>query len=721
MTAHYSSDYHKLLIESNERLKELACINKTVSIVKENRPIAETLKRAVSFIPPAWQFPENTVARIVYDDIFFTSMGFIETKWTQKKSLKTLEGKIITVEVYYTLEFEEIFEGPFLKEERDLIDNITLILTNYINSYNSLELLKNNDSTQDILTDLSTQVFKPGNGKLIQRFINKHNYDRDVYHDLMPYKVKEILFVSNLYDAYSIEKEGRFTEHILGEYHQLNLASMPRITGVSYYDNVVELFQGRHFDLVIVMMGVDKKKPFEILKKIKEETVYTPVYLLLNSSYDIEYAEKQNVKEIFFDNVFVWNGDSKIFFAMIKLLEDKVNIDNDVHKALVPVIILVEDSPKYYSRVLPVLYNIILEQTRQQIEDVHADELYKVLKLRVRSKVLHAISLDQAKEYIDKYSNTLLCLITDVEYNSGGKADKEAGFKLIDYVRKFKVNVPILIQSGDPENHAKAYDIKTQFVNKHSETYLQDIRSFISFHIGLGNFIFRNTSGRQIAEAKSLKDFQAIIKTVPNETIEYHQNRNQFSLWLMTKGEIQVAKIISNLHVTEEIKGEEIRKAIIQAIGQYRVEKDKGRIVNFEETILDDETNIVSLSSGALGGKGRGLAFVNTLIYNFSLSNHIPGIKIRTPKTSIIGTDEFDFFIERNKLHELIHHETDYSVLRERFVEGELSFNLVKRLKLFLKHIKKPLAIRSSSLFEDSLSQPFSGVFETYLLPNNHL
>jgi hypothetical protein len=217
-----------------------------------------------------------------------------------------------------------------------------------------------------------------------------------------------------------------------------------------------------------------------------------------------------------------------------------------------------------------------------------------------------------------------------------------------------------------------------------------------------------------------MKEFETQLKQIPDETITYHAIKNHFSLWMMARGEIEIARITKPYKVTDFKNPAEIRNFLLKVIQKYKVEKERGRIVNFDEEALHEESNIVSLSSGALGGKGRGLAFVNTLIYNFNFSDIVPGINIRTPKTSIIGTDEFDFFINRNKLKQIISNETDYNVIRQKFVEGELSYDLVKKLKLFLKHIEKPIAIRSSSLLEDSLSQPFAGVFETYLLPNNH-
>ncbi|HBX53737.1 MAG: pyruvate, phosphate dikinase [Bacteroidetes bacterium RIFOXYA12_FULL_35_11] len=554
----------------------------------------------------------------------------------------------------------------------------------------------------------------------MQKFINKDYYERDVYHDLMPFKVKEILLVANLYDAYSIEKEGRFTEHILGEYHKLNLTSLPRITGISNQEDALELMKKKHFDLIILMMGTDKKAPFDLAKKIKTNFPYRAVYLLLNNDCDVALLEQNDIPITNFDKVFVWNGDSKIFFAMVKLLEDKINIENDVKVGVIQAILLVEDSAKYYSRYLPTLYNIILEQTQRLIEDVSSDELYKVLKLRARPKILHASTYEEAIAIYNDYKEVITCVISDVRFPKNGELYAEAGFDFIKHVKEHSSGLPVLLQSSDSENLKKAYELNALFINKNSESLLQDLKGFVIYHLGFGQFVFRTDEGRQLTVAKTMKEFEAQLKLIPDESIKYHALKNHFSLWMMARGEIEIARIIKPYKITDFTSAEELRNFLLKAIQKYKVQKERGKIVNFDEDALMEESNIVSLCSGALGGKGRGLAFVNTLIYNFNFSDIVPEINIRTPKTSIIGTDEFDFFISRNKLKSVISTETNYNITRQKFVEGELSYELVKKLKVFLKHIRKPLAIRSSSLLEDSLSHPFAGVFETYLIPNNN-
>ncbi|MCF8304085.1 MAG: pyruvate, phosphate dikinase [Bacteroidales bacterium] len=567
-----------------------------------------------------------------------------------------------------------------------------------------------------------TKVYKPSGSrkKLLQRFLNKNNQDRDIYHDLMPFKVKEILLVANLYDAYSIEREGRFSEHVLGEYYQLNLTSVPRITGVSSPEEVFEQLGSKHFDMVILMMGADKKTPLDLSVEIKKAYPYIPTFLLLNNNGDIEYCRRKSKELNSIDKVFVWNGESQVFFAMIKHVEDKINVENDTRIGLVRVILLVEDSAKYYSRYLPMLYNIVMEQTRRIIDDVSTDELYKVLKLRARPKILLAETYEDAANIINKYKDYMLCLISDVKFEMNGQENTSAGYELIKFAKDQIADLPTILQSSEQENASLAHKLRSTFINKNSESLMMDFKSFITHFLGFGNFIYRDKQGNQISTARSLKEFEKRLKTIPDESLLYHARRDHFSLWLMARGEIQAAKILNPSKVTDFEKTEDLRKYLIEVIQKFRNEQNKGKIIPFEENAIEDESNVVSLSGGSLGGKGRGLAFINTLINNYDFGQHVPDIHIRAPKTSVIGTEEFEYFLERNHLRDTIYNETDYPTIKEIFLNSRLTDTLVRRLKIILKHIKKPIAVRSSGLFEDSLMQPFAGIFDTYLLPNSH-
>ena len=713
---HITPEYHRLLHDQQERVKELSCINQTTYILKEGKPIEETLQQIVLLLPSAWQYPEYTEARIRYMGKSFETPEFAETPWKMFQEFDTIDNEKGFIEIVYTQEFSIESEGPFLKEERDLIANIASLITGYINSYKARDIIRMSQIPQEADVDPKSVSSR----KLLQKFLERHNAERDVFHDLQPFKVKEILLVANLYDAYSIEGEGRFSDLMLGEYHQLSLTSLPRVTGVSSEDEAFNKLRARHYDMVIIMMGVHKESPMVLCSKIKDKYPYLPTFLLLNNPADVPFVIKQRSLGVPFDNYFVWTGESKVFFAMVNLLEDKVNVDNDTKKGLTRVILIVEDSAEYYSSYLPMLYTLVMEQTKNLIEDVSTDELYKVLKLRARPKVLLASNWEDAVTLYNKYRDSLLCVISDMRFPMNGQIHDTAGFELIQNIKKESPNLPTVLQSSDPENASYAFRLKSNFINKNSESLMQDLKSFINYYLGFGHFVYRDNKGRQIAVAKSMKEFEAYLETVPEDSLAYHAMKNHFSLWLMARGEVKIAKLINPIKVSDFSSLKDLREFLIDIIRKRRQEANKGRVVNFEESAVIDETNVVSLAGGSLGGKGRGLAFINTLIYSFELGRLLPGINIKAPVTAIIGTDEFDMFMERNHLWDSVKEQKDFSILQKLFLEGNLSYTLEKELRIYLKHIEKPLAVRSSSLFEDSMSQPFSGIFGTYLLPNNN-
>jgi CheY-like chemotaxis protein len=716
----HQSGYERLRTETIERLKELSTINRTTTILKEGKPQNETLQQIAYILPDGWQYPEFTTARIIYGDQEFRSSEFKKTEWSQVQEFETIDNKNGSIEIFYSKSFPDADEGPFLREERDLITNLANIITGYLNSIKGKSVLKRfGYKIEDEKTSKEKEKCTITSMQLLHRFLNKNNYDRDIYHDLMPFKVKEILIVANLYDAYAIEKEGRFSEHIMGEYNKLNLTSLPRITGVSAEEEAFEQLQSKHFDMVIIMVGVDKIIPLKLTERIKKSFPYIPVFLLLNNNSDINYFETKKFP-LSYDRLFVWNGDSRIFFAMVKHVEDKINLENDTRIALVRYILLVEDSPMYYSRYLPMLYQIVMEQTKRIIDDVSTDDLYQVLKLRARPKILLASSFEEATEIYNKYSDYIFCLITDVKFNKEGALAENAGFDLVNYIRQENKEIPVIIQSSNTGYAEKASELKATFIDKSSENLVQEIKSFIMHYLGFGNFIYRDQYGKKLVEVKSLKEFEKHLKTIPKESILYHAKKDHFSMWLMARGEIQAAKILHPKKAHDFNDPEMIREYLISVIHKFRNEQNQGKVIPYEPMAVLDESNIVTLCDGAMGGKGRGLAFINSLIYNFDFSQYISHINLRTPRTSIIGTDEFEYFLNNNKLQYVIIDDLPYERIKELFLKGKLTPTLVKRLKEALKLLKNPLAIRSSGLFEDSLMQPFAGIFETYLLPNNH-
>jgi hypothetical protein len=709
-------DFYKLLAQSKERLKELAAINQAIAIIKEGKSIQDTLHQLCLILPDAWQFPEHTIVHIKYGQYEFQTSGFRETPWCQKQEFETIDGGLGFIEVFYTREFPTEAEGPFLKEERDLINNITNILTGYLNSIKGKDIIREVKVTQKRKPEGDTSTSK----RLLQRFINQHNVDRDIYHDLMPFKVKEILLISTLYDAYSIEKEDRLTDNILGEYSKLSLSTVPRITGVSNLDEALEKLDEKYFNMIIIMMGADTKTPLEMSKRIKSEYNYIPLYLLVNNSVIVNEMEKNPVTIASIDRVFVWNGDPKVFFTMIKLLEDRVNIENDTRIALTRVILLVEDSPKYYSRYLPLLYSSVLEQTKRIIEDVSTDDLYKVLRIRIRPKIILAGTYEEAIDFFTKYKNYMLCLISDVKFYKNNILDENAGVQLVSHVRKELPNLPIIIQSYEQTKEEMAYKLKVAFLNKNSEILMQEIKSFLSNFLGFGDFVFRDSLGNPLNIASTMEEFERALRNIPDESLLFHSQKNHFSMWLAARGEIQVARIIHPTTIEDFSGPEEIREYLLNTLKKYRQEKRRGKIVGFDTEWEVDESNIVSLADGSFGGKGRGLSFINTLIYTFDISQYTPNINLRTPRTSIIGTNEYESFMMRNGLYEKVFASTSYLQIQKHFLEAELSDQLKIRLDRLLQIYNRPLAFRSSGLLEDSIMQPFAGIFETYIIPNNH-
>ncbi len=641
-------NFQKLRAQTLERLKELATLNKTNQIIRENKSIEETLKHICMILPDGWQYPAFTGARIIFDDKIYLSPNFDISPWLQVQDFETIDGQKGSIEICYTKKFPVFDEGPFLEEERDLLLNLASIISGYINAQQAKTIIGKQPRKPESKPKESIQPIH--SRQLLQKFLNKNNSDRDIYHDLMTFKVKEILLISNLYDAYSIEREGRFSEHVLGHYHQLNLTAVPRITGVTTADEAFEVLRSKHFDLIIFMVSVDRNTPTELSRKIKKEFPYIPIYFLLNSNSEIAYFLNESKTSLSIDRIFSWNGDSNVFFSMIKMVEDRINTDNDTHVGLVRVILLVEDSPKYYSRYLPMLYKIVMEQTRRIIEDVSTDELYKVLRMRARPKILLASTYEEATKILTDYKEYMLCLISDVKFERNGTLDENAGVELVRFAKDLISELPTIIQSSDPENAQVAYRYKSTFIDKNSETLSQDFQSFITHYLGFGNFIYRDRFGKQIAQARTLKEFETNLRTIPPESLLYHARRNHFSLWLMARGEIRVAKIISPKKVSDYKNPEELREEIITMIQQFRNEQNTGKIIPFEEQAIADEKNIVSLTDGSLAVKGRGLTFISLLgLIITTFRNMFLKSISGTPKTSLIGTEEFQLFIERKQ------------------------------------------------------------------------
>jgi len=545
--------------------------------------------------------------------------------------------------------------------------------------------------------------------------------DRDIFQELMPNKVKEVLLFATLYDAYAIEREGQFSDKIFGEYLQLNLYAAPRFTSVNSQEDVAKIINQRHFDLVIVMAGVDKEMPLRIVEEINAAKPRIPILLLVNNNNDVRFFKIAASKIPVIDRVFVWNGNSNVFLAMIKYIEDKKNVARDTRLGSVRIILLVEDSIKYYSRYLPLLFASVMTQTQALVSDKSTDELHKIFKYRARPKVLLVSTFEEALQIIHEYKEYLLCVISDVKFAWNGGNDEDAGIELLKFVKQtLQYPIPLLLQSHDVSNAVRAQEIGAGFINKNSDTLSHDINVFINSNLGFGDFIFRNLKGEQIGVAKNFHEFEELLMKIPVDSFLYHGKTNDFSTWLVARGEINIAERLKPFKTEEFDDPSEIRDICLAVFADVKEKKNRGRIINFDPLLVKGNRYVVGMGRGSLGGKGRGMAFMCNMLENIDMKALMPGINIRMPATAIIGAIEFDKFLEANNLFDVAYHQTNYQVVRDAFLEASLSNSLKERLLQYVRQVNTPLAVRSSGLFEDSLLRPFSGVYATYLIPNNH-
>ncbi len=716
-------DFKQLMENKTEREKELGAINQTTKIISQGGDLDRSLKKIVNVITGSWQYPDHTVARIIYDDKEYLSDRFKESDWKQEQSFVTIENKEGKIEVFYLVAFPELDEGPFLKEERDLINNLATVVAGYINSIKGKDKLEqlSVDTEQSfqrrqVYTDVLQDKEKPLPS--IYDFFQKRAMDKYIYLDLMRFKIKEILFVASLYDAFILDYEEGFFKNIMGEVYKYGIFSIPRITKVTSSDEARSLVDKTRFDMVIIMPSSGMKESVKLANDIKTGDKNLSVFFLINRKDELKGLLEQQYYRKSIDKIFTWNGDSRIVFSMVKTTEDRINADNDTKVGNVCVILLVEDSPVYSSRFINALYSIVFDQVQYAIEE-ETNELDKISKIRLRPKILHASNYEEAVYYIDQYKDNLFWVVSDVEFEKNEQYNKQAGVQLINYLKKTKPGVPVLVQSSNPDNEGLSNKYNISFINKDTDNLTNELRSFVNENLGFGAFQFKNKKGETIDEALTLEEFRRKLLSVADDTVIYHSQNDHFSRWLLARGDIMIANLLKPIKHTDFEGISEFKGYFLETIEQYIEDKNKGKIINYEHTLTGKDKNILSLANGSLGGKGRGLAFIDTMINNMDDTEINQYIKLNTPKTAVIGTDEYEEFINRNDILNKIRDIEDDQSLKKIFSDGKLSEHLKGKLKTLLADFNKPMAIRSSSLFEDSLSQPFSGVFDTYILPNN--
>jgi len=550
---------------------------------------------------------------------------------------------------------------------------------------------------------------------------NLHNYKfKEIsFKHLMQNRVHNVLIICSNYDFYLLEEDGRIDEQIFTEYTSLNLRFPPNILHANSTKKALKVLESNNIQLVINWL--DKSiSSFEVANTVKGKYPQIPIVAL--SHYPKELQELLNKKKKHnIDYVFHWNGNTNIFISIIKLVEDSMNAERDINEIGVKAILLVEDTISFYTRYLPILYNILFKQTQTFIQE-RLNEHKKILSKRGRPKILLAQNYEDASNLFNKYKENILGVISDVTYLRNHIKDKQAGFYLLQHVRQYNNLFPVIIQSSDIDNEKKANENHAKFLHKHSETLGLELKNLITKYFSFGDFEFWNPKDKKvIRKTKDLKRFQKALSKVPLNSIVYHAKRNDFTKWLRARSLFPLAELFAKVEYEDFAKDKHIREFLTDAVKAFRIYRAKGIITKFDRKQYDSYQVFSRIGDGALGGKGRGLAFIDLFLKNYNLANKYKDISISIPRTVVLSTDVFEEFMESSSLYQFIATpHTDDEILTE-FISKPLPKWVYKDIKAFLNTVDFPIAIRSSSVLEDSLYQPFAGVFATYMVPNTNI
>jgi hypothetical protein len=523
--------------------------------------------------------------------------------------------------------------------------------------------------------------------------------------------------VASPYDAFILEEDGRLTEQILHEYLGMNLSYAPRVWQANTASYAMDLMSRRSVDLVIVMLRISDMDLITFGAQVKKQYKNKPIILLAFDESEIKQLPEDRDK--FIDNIFVWTGNASVFPAIIKYIEDTKNVKRDIRKGDVRSIIYIEDTPRYYSSILPLIYKETLFHTKQLI-DKSLNNTQRLLHMRGRPKVLLAQDYETAERYFKQYKNNVLGIISDIRFPKNRKLHPNSGILFANYVRNVESTMPILLLSNEKEALKLASEITPNVLNKKSSTLFSDLREFMINNFGFGDFIFKLPNGKIIGESSNVEELLEFFGAIPEESLNYHASNNHFSNWLAARGEFKLATQFRKLKSTDFKDINERRSHHINLIKSEQKIQHIEPVAEFIPNTKSSRANFMRIGTGSLGGKARGLAFANSYLGQVDLMEKYSEIKFRVPRGAVVCTDEFDRFMDVNNLWETALSLDDNKDLERIFLKGKLSRKLVETLKEYLKEVHFPLAIRSSSLLEDSQYQPLAGMYATYMLPNCH-
>ena len=546
--------------------------------------------------------------------------------------------------------------------------------------------------------------------------INEFRFRDTPFVELMNKRIYNVLFIASQYDMFILEDDGRVDEQIFNEYTSLNLSYAPRFTQVSSFDEAMIQMATNRFELVICMPNVESNDFFDLAKRIKKKYAPIPVVMLTPFSKTVSKVfEKDDLSGV--DYLFSWLGNSDLLLAIIKLIEDKMNVEDDVKTVGVQTILVVENSVRFYSSLLPLLFKYVLSESKEFSKEA-LNEHQQMMRMRGRPKILLARDYEEAIDLYEKYGDNMLGILSDVSFNRKGVKDKFAGKKLIEWVRQFDKTIPIILDSSETSNCELAEELGVEFIDKNSQTFPQDIRNKIRRNFGFGDFIIVDPhTKKEILRIKNLKDLQNTILKIPDDALYHHLSLNHFARFFYSRAMFPVAEMLSKIDVSEYGTMNDARELIYDAIVQYRTMKNMGVVAVFEKDRFDKYSYFARIGDDSMGGKGRGLAFMGYIVKKYPELNMFDNLPVTIPKTVVLCTDVFDEFMDTNKLYSFALSDISDEEILKHFLVAKLPERLEEDFLAFFQAISNPIAIRSSSLLEDSHYQPFAGIFSTYMIP----
>lgn len=537
------------------------------------------------------------------------------------------------------------------------------------------------------------------------------------YERLMPFQVRDILVVASAYDNFLFEEEGKFSDRLLTRYRELDLSSAPQIDHVTSGREALNQLRRRSYDLVVATPHIDDLTPAELGEEISRRHEGLPVVLLTFDRSDPEFLPREK-PFVGVDRVFLWTGDPRLFLAVVKGVEDAKNAPHDTEAGSVRVILLVEDSPAFYSSYLPILYAELLDQVASLLAD-RLNERERHYRMRARPKILLARTWGEGKALLRRYRDYLLGLVCDVRFPRSGRLDSSAGLDFIEEVREAIPDLPVLLQSSEPEHAELARELGASFADKNSRELLGELRAFMRDNFGFGPFVFRNPQGEELARAEGIRQMVEVLATVPGESLIHHAERNHFSIWLMARSEFELAHDLRPRRASDFRDAEEMRRFLIEVLSDFVAERQRGQVAEFARTGSPAQRDFTRIGSGSMGGKGRGLAFVARMLAGHSLGERFRRVRVGVPRAAVVCTDVFDRFCRRDGLWERALACDDDAEVARMFLAQPLDDELHGDLAALLEEARYPLAVRSSSLLEDSEFQPLAGLYKTFILPNS--